>query len=438
MDTRPRSGTVVAGTENVPSISRSILVVGGGIAGITAAVEAAEAGYDAVIVEKEPYLGGRVLQLYKYFPKLCPPSCGMEINFRRIKDNPRIRFHTMAEVERISGRPGNFDVTLKLKPRYVNDRCTACNACVAVCPAERPNAFNFGIGTTKAIYLAHEMAFPMKYAIDESACRLTECAKCVEVCEYDAIDLTMQPRTMTLKAGAVIIATGWKPYDARRIDNLGFGKYPDVITNVMMERLAAPNGPTKGRILRPSNGQEVQSAVFVQCAGSRDLNHLGYCSGICCLASLKEATYLRERNPNARAHIFYIDLRTPGTYEFFAKKVLGDAHITVTKGKVAKITEDPGTRQLVVEAEDILSAAKTQLAVDLVVLASGMVSSLADGRPAGPVALDQDHFVVETRDGGGIFAAGCAKGPFDVATSVQDATAAAAQAIEAIQIASRG
>lgn len=438
MDTRPRSGTVVAGTENVPSIYRSILVVGGGIAGITAAVEAAEAGYDAVIVEKEPYLGGRVLQLYKYFPKLCPPSCGMEINFRRIKDNPQIRFHTMAEVERISGRPGNFDVTLKLKPRYVNDRCTACNACVAVCPAERPNAFNFGIGTTKAIYLAHEMAFPMKYAIDESACRLTECAKCVEVCEYDAIDLTMQPRTMTLKAGAVIIATGWKPYDARRIDNLGFGKYPDVITNVMMERLAAPNGPTKGRILRPSNGQEVQSAVFVQCAGSRDLNHLGYCSGICCLASLKEATYLRERNPNARAHIFYIDLRTPGTYEFFAKKVLGDAHITVTKGKVAKITEDPGTRQLVVEAEDILSAAKTQLAVDLVVLASGMVSSLADGRPAGPVALDQDHFVVETRDGGGIFAAGCAKGPFDVATSVQDATAAAAQAIEAIQIASRG
>lgn len=438
MDTRPRSGTVVAGTENVPSIYRSILVVGGGIAGITAAVEAAEAGYDAVIVEKEPYLGGRVLQLYKYFPKLCPPSCGMEINFRRIKDNPQIRFHTMAEVERISGRPGNFDVTLKLKPRYVNDRCTACNACVAVCPAERPNAFNFGTGTTKAIYLAHEMAFPMKYAIDESACRLTECAKCVEVCEYDAIDLTMQPRTMTLKAGAVIIATGWKPYDARRIDNLGFGKYPDVITNVMMERLAAPNGPTKGRILRPSNGQEVQSAVFVQCAGSRDLNHLGYCSGICCLASLKEATYLRERNPNARAHIFYIDLRTPGTYEFFAKKVLGDAHITVTKGKVAKITEDPGTRQLVVEAEDILSAAKTQLAVDLVVLASGMVSSLADGRPAGPVALDQDHFVVETRDGGGIFAAGCAKGPFDVATSVQDATAAAAQAIEAIQIASRG
>ena len=419
------------------SVYRSILVVGGGIAGITAAVEAAEAGYDVVIVEKEPSLGGRVVQLYKYFPKLCPPYCGMEINFRRIKDNPQIRFHTMAEVERISGRPGNFDVTVRLRPRYVNDRCTACNACVAVCPAERPNAFNFGMGKTKAIYLAHEMAFPMKYAIDESACRLTECARCVEVCEYGAIDLTMQAKALTLKVGAVIIATGWKPYDASRIDNLGFGKYPDVITNVMMERPAAPNGPTKGKILWPSNGQEVRSAVFIQCAGSRDVSHLGYCSGICCLASLKEATYLRERNADARAHIFYIDLRTPGTYEFFSKKVLGDDHITITKGKVAKVSQEPGTGQLIVEAEDILSAEKTRLAVDLVVLASGMVSSLADGAMAGAVALDKDHFVVEDQSGEGIFAAGCAKAPVDVATSVQDATAAAALAIETIHTAGR-
>jgi len=421
----------------VLGVHRSIVIIGGGIAGVTAALEAAEAGYDVTIVEKNPYLGGRVAQLYRYFPKLCPPYCGLEINFRRIKDNPRIRFHTMAEVERISGGPGNFDVTLRLHPRYVNDRCTTCDACVAVCPAERPNAFNLGLGKTKAIYLAHEMAFPMKYAIDAAACGLTECAKCVEVCEYDAIDLTMQPRTLTLKAGAVIVATGWKPYDASRIDNLGFGRYPDVITNVMMERFAAPNGPTKGRILRPSNGQEVQSAVFIQCAGSRDTNHLGYCSGICCLASLKEATYLRERNPEARAHIFYIDLRTPGTYEFFSQKVLSDDHITISKGKVAKISEDPATKQLVIEAEDILAAGKIRLAVDLVVLATGMMSSLAEGKMAGPVAFDADGFVIEAGTTDGIFAAGCAKGPFDVATSVQDATAAAALAIETIQTAGR-
>jgi len=293
------------------------------------------------------------------------------------------------------------------------------------------------MGKTKAIYLAHEMAFPMKYAIDDSACRLTDCAKCVDVCQYQAIDLSMQKRSMTLKAGAVIVATGWDPYDASRIDNLGFGKYPDVITNVMMERLAAPNGPTNGKIVRPSDGRPVESAVFIQCAGSRDQNHLGYCSGICCLASLKEATYLREKNPDARAHIFYIDLRTPGTYEFFQKKVLGDDHITITKGKVARITEDQATRRLVVEAEDILAGGKTRLSVDLVVLASGMVSSLARGAPTGPVALDGDRFVLDVQSADGIFAAGCAKGPFDVATSVQDATAAAARAIETIHVAGR-
>ena len=313
--------------EAVPSVHRSILVVGGGIAGITAAVEAAEAGYEVYIVEKSPYLGGRVAQLNKYFPKLCPPYCGLEINFQRIRKEPRVRFFTLAEVDRLSGRPGRFEATIVLHPRYVNDRCTACGDCVRVCPVDRPNAFNYGMGTTKAIYLPHEMAFPMKYVIDGAACKLTECAKCVEACGYGAIDLTMQPRTLTLQVGAVVVTTGWKPYDATRIDNLGFGTYPNVITNVMMERLAAPNGPTKGKILRPSDGKPVESAAFIQCAGSRDVNHLGYCSGICCLASLKEATYLREQNPNAKAHIFYIDLRTPGTYDFFARKVLGDPNV---------------------------------------------------------------------------------------------------------------
>jgi len=418
-------------------VYRSILVVGGGIAGITAAVEAAEAGYEAVIVEKEPYLGGRVAQLYKYFPKLCPPYCGLEINFRRIKDNPRIRFYTLAEVEKISGRPGNFEATIRLSPRYVNDRCTACNACVAVCPAERPDAFNFGMGTTKAIYLPHAMAFPMKYVIDESVCKLTECARCVEVCEYQAIDLAMKPKLLTLKVGAVILATGWKSYDAGRLDNLRFGYHPDIVTNMMMERLAAPNGPTKGRIRRPSDGKEVESAVFVQCAGSRDQNHLGYCSGICCLASLKEATYLRERNPNAKAYIFYIDLRTPGTYEFFSKKVQDDPNVSVMKGKVARVTEDPVGKQLIVEAENILSGEKVQVKVDLMVLATGMVPSLAEGKMAGDIAFDTDHFVVPDQTAAGIFAAGCARAPVDVVTSVQDATAAAVKAIGAIQRAAR-
>jgi quinone-modifying oxidoreductase subunit QmoA len=423
---------LTAATETVSSVHRNILVVGGGIAGITAAVEAAEAGYDVVIVEKEAYLGGRVAQLNKYFPKLCPPTCGLEINFQRIKNNPRIRFFTLAEVEKISGQPGNFDVAITQRARYVNDRCTACNACVAVCPVDRPDTFNFGMGATKAIYLPHQMAFPMKYVIDDSACELNACAKCVDVCEYDAIDLEMKPKSFNLKVGAVIVATGWKPYDANRIDNLGFGRYADIITNMMMERLAAPNGPTKGKIVRPSDGKPVNSVAFVQCAGQRDETHLGYCSAICCLGSLKQATYIREQNPDSKAYIFYIDLRTPGTYEFFSKKVQSDKNVSVMKGKVAKIIEDSASKGLIVEAEDILSARKFRVNVDLVVLATGMVANMEEKKPAAEVGYDKDHFVIADESAPGIYVAGCARGPVDVATAAQDATAAALKAIQAI------
>jgi quinone-modifying oxidoreductase subunit QmoA len=395
-------------------------------------VEAAEAGYDVVIVEKEPYLGGKVAQLNKYFPKLCPPACGLEINFQRIKKNPRIRFFTLAEVEKITGQAGNFDVTIRQKPRYVSERCTACNACVAVCPVDRPDSFNFGMNTTKAIYLPHQMAFPMKYVIDDSACELDACARCVEVCEYNAIDLGMKAKTFNLKVGSVILATGWKPYEAARIDNLGFGRYADVITNMMMERLAAPNGPTKGKILRPSDGKPVGSVAFVQCAGQRDENHLGYCSAICCLGSLKQATYVREQYPNSRAYIFYIDLRTPGTYEFFSNKVQSDKNVSVMKGKVAKIIEDATRKELIVEAEDILSARKFRVNVDLVVLATGMVANMEEKKPAAEVGYDKDHFVIADESAPGIYVAGCARGPVDVATAVQDATAAALKAIQAI------
>jgi quinone-modifying oxidoreductase subunit QmoA len=242
----------------------------------------------------------------------------------------------------------------------------------------------------------------------------------------------MQDKSFDLKVGAVIMATGWKPYEAERIDNLGFGRYADVITNMMMERLAAPNGPTGGRILRPSDGKPVESVAFVQCAGQRDRLHLGYCSGICCLGSLKQATYLRGQNPDSRAYVFYIDLRTPGTYGLFAKRVRSDEKVSVIKGKVAKIIEDPSGRELVVEAEDILSGQKMRVNVDLVVLATGMVAS-ADGDKHMPdIGYDADQFVEPHSTAPGIFAAGCARGPVDVATAAQDATAAAMKGIQAI------
>lgn len=421
---------------SLPPGAASLLVIGGGIAGITAAVEAAECGTEVILLEREPSLGGRVAQLHQYFPKLCPPYCGLEINFQRLRRNPRIHVYTLAEVERLTGGPGDFTVTVRQRPRFVNERCTGCQLCVPVCPAERPDAFNFGMGTTKAVYLPHALAFPPRYVIDEAACRGADCGACVAACPYEAIDLAMPPRTFTVHVGAVVVATGWAPYDARRIDNLGFGRYADVITNVMMERLAAPQGPTQGRIVRPSDGRPAKTVVFVQCAGQRDETHLGYCSGICCLASLKQATYVRSQYPDAQVYIFYIDLRAPAPYTEFAGRVRADPGVRLVKGKIGRVDAVAGGR-LRVAAEDIFSAEKMQVDADLVVLATGMEASLAAGAGEWPVALDADHFVLPAESAPGIFAAGCARGPVDVATAAQDATAAAMHAMAVLRTAPR-
>ncbi len=420
----------MAEEKKMPSGTNSVLVVGGGISGLTAAVEAAEVGYEVFIVEKNPYLGGRVAQMTKYFPKLCPPYCGLEINFRRIKDNNRIRFFTCAEVENVSGQRGDYNVTIRLNPRYVNENCTSCGECIKVCPVERDNDFNFGMDKSKAIYLPHEMAFPMRYVIDMDACLGEECGKCVAACKYDAIELGMASSTFDLKVASIIWATGWEPYDATKIDNLGFGQYPNIITNMMMERLASVNGPTQGKILRPSDNKEISSIAFVQCAGSRDENHLPYCSYICCMASLKQATYVREQYPDAEIYVFYIDLRTPGRYEKFLNNVQADEKVFFIKGKVAKVTEDPETGNITVEAEDAVSGRKVQKEVEMVVLATGMAPSAANMALPDEIKVDESGFIVNGLKDGGMFAVGCAKKPVDVVSCVEDSTGAALKAIQ--------
>jgi len=409
-------------------MKKPILVVGGGISGITAAVEAAEVGAEVILIEKEPSLGGRVAQLRYYFPKLCPPSCGLEINYRRIKTNPRIKVYTMTEIAEISGEKGNYKVKAVVKPRYVNDNCTACGECEKVCEGERVSEFDFGLRKTKAIYLPHPMAFPMKYVLDKSALAPGDLERIMSACKYNAIDPDMKEETLEFEVGAIIWATGWKPYDATKLDNLGYGKYANVITNMQMERLASPWGPTGGKILRPSDQSFPKRVAFVQCAGSRDENHLPYCSYICCLASLKQSLYLAEQDPEAEALIFYIDIRTPGRYEKFLRRAQNEARINFIKGKVAKIEEDPETKDLIVTAEDILSGKKIHEKVNMVVLALGMQPSIAGINIKG-LEVDENGFVISEN---GIIACGCAKMPLDVMTSNETATGAALKAVQTI------
>jgi quinone-modifying oxidoreductase subunit QmoA len=340
----------------VNASNKKILVIGGGMSGLTAALEAAESGAQVVLVEKTPYLGGRVAQLNKYFPKLCPPTCGLEINFKRIKNNPDITFYTMTDVTQITGQEGDFNVTLNVRPRFVNDKCVACNKCAEVCPIERPNDFNYGLDNNKAAYL---------------------------------------------------------PFD------------------MQMERLAAPNGPTAGKILRPSDGAEPKEVAFVQCAGSRDENHLPYCSYICCMASLKQATYLLDADPEAKATVFYIDIRTPGRYEQFFWKVRDRENVELIRGKVAKISQAPGNKVELV-AEDTATGNKVRRTFDMVVLAAGMVPSTKTDKLPMAVKYTDEGFIDPTGLPAGVQAVGSLKSPLDVAKSVQDGTSAAIKALQSL------
>ncbi|HVB29475.1 MAG TPA: CoB--CoM heterodisulfide reductase iron-sulfur subunit A family protein [Terriglobia bacterium] len=404
---------------------KSLLVIGGGVAGLTAATEAAEAGCSVVLIEKAAFLGGRAIGFNLYFPKLCPPACGFEINFRRIRNNPRITVLAQAELEELTGSTGDYEATVKISPRFVTEACTLCGDCAEACPAERADEFNFGLSKTKAAYLPHKMAFPAEYVIDRNACP-KDCTACADACRYGAIDLDQQVERKKFHVAAVVLATGWAPYDASKMTNLGFGRFPNVVTNVLLERMAAANGPTRGKILRPSDGKEPASVAFVQCAGSRDENHLPYCSSVCCSASLKHSTYIHDLYPEAQVTIFYIDTRTPGLLQDFYAKVATNCHLKMIKGKVGRVEEDPQTHNLLVTAEEVLTGKKMTEKFDLVVLATGMVPQ-THGLP---LSLARDEFGFVTNGTPGIYATGCAKRPEEVSATVRDATGAALKALQ--------
>jgi quinone-modifying oxidoreductase subunit QmoA len=407
---------------------KPMLVVGAGIAGITAALEASEAGREVVLVEREPAVGGRVLKSNRYFPKLCPPSCGMELNTRRLERNPRVKVLTGCRVTKASPVDGGWHVTLTHAPAYVNDRCSACGDCSKVCPAQVPDPFNLGMNKVPAVRLPYPNAWPRRFTLDRPACP-EGCRACVDACKYEAIDLAATEREETLDVGAVVIATGWHPYPLEKLPELGGGLFPDVISNVQMERLAAPSGPTGGKILRPSDGQPPKRVAFVQCAGSRDVKHLPYCSSVCCLASLKQVAYVREQLPEAEVSLFYIDRRTPGRNEQMLTKVAAMNGVKLIKGKVGKV-EKNGDGGLTLRLEDVASGRLLSAGADLVVLATGMVPNASAGELPFPVERDEDGFCLDSLESG-LCVAGVARRPEDVAASVRDATGAAAKAFAA-------
>jgi len=414
--------------------SREILIVGGGIAGITAALELGYLGYKVHIVERRPSIGGNMAKLTKVFPTLDCAQCILTPRMAEVGRNPNVNLLTYAEVQDISGRPGNYEVKVFMKPRGVDtEKCRSCGVCAKVCPVTVPDEYNEGLVERKAAYIEFPQAVPSAYVIDFDAC--TKCLKCEQLCPAKAINLEDKGKTIDLKVGAVIMATGYELYDANMLTNYGYGVYKDVITMMDLERLISASGPTEGQVKR-ADGSEVKKIAIVLCAGSRDKNHIPYCSRICCMYSLKQAFVLKKML-GIDVHIYYIDIRATGKgYEELYWRD-EEAGVIFTKGRVAEIWKSKNGK-LVVLAEDTLMGEVKEEEFDMVALAIPMVppSGLKELAGKMKLSLGEDGFITEKHPKldpvdslrTGIFACGCALSPKDVRDTVSDALAAAAKA----------
>lgn len=418
---------------DIIATNETILVIGGGISGITAAIEAAECGKQVILIEKTPAIGGRISQLYKYFPKMCHPTCGLEINLRRIKANKNVSVMTMTEVTDISGGPGDYSVTVNTKPRYINENCTACGDCAAAVSTEFDDEFHLGLKKRKGAYLVSNMAYPQRFVLDPNMIGSDDATKAKEACKVNAVDLDMQEAQQTLKAGAIIWATGWKPYDANKIQPYGYDRISNVITNMELERMMDPFGPTGGKLVRPSDGKEAKNVAFIQCAGSRDQNHLKHCSRICCMASLKQTTYLREQyGDEGKSTVYYIDIRAIDRIDDFYQQVQADENVSFIKSKVASVVENKENSNVILNGVNTEGYHRYSNEHDLVVLATGMEPSVPAASFPMKINVNENGFIEQDETNGAIFAAGCAADALDVNRAVQSATASALRAIQVV------
>ena len=424
-------------------VTRKSLVIGGGVAGIQAALDIADGGVEVTLVERTPSLGGHMAQYDKTFPTLDCASCILTPKMVEVASHPNIELLTYSEVEEVSGFVGAYRVKVRKRARSVDlEKCNGCGTCLEACPAKVPADFEAGLADRSAIYRPFPQAVPAVPAIDRENCfyfRTGKCRACERVCPADAIDFEQEDEIVELEVGAIVVATGFHFFDAKKYTEYGFGHYPDVISWLQFERLTNSSGPTGGKLRRPSDGEEPKSIVFIHCVGSRDPSKgFPYCSRICCMATAKHAVIARSKIPDARIYSFYIDIRAAGKgYEEFVRRAIEKEDVQFIKGRPARIIQKDG--KLLVRSEDAFLGRQIEVEADMVILTNGAAAQ--DDAPALAqmlgIGYDQYGFFnelhpklrpVETNKAG-IYLAGMCQGPKDIPESVAQASATAAKVL---------
>jgi heterodisulfide reductase subunit A2 len=432
-------------------IHPATLIVGGGIAGIQAALEIADAGFPVYLVEREPTIGGHMAQFDKTFPTLDCSACILTPKMVQVGNHPNITLLTYSEVEKVDGFVGNFVATIRKRARSVNEKdCTGCGVCWEKCPKKVvDDVFEAGVGYRKAVYTPFPQAVPKYPVIDRVNCTYYikgTCKACEKFCPTGAINFAQEDEIMNVEVGAVLLATGWQLFDARRITNYGYGRLANVFTSMEFERLSNASGPTGGEIVLRDGKTTPKSVAIVHCVGSRDKNYNNYCSAICCMQSLKFAHLVHEKT-GATVYNLYIDIRTPGkAYDEFYQRLIEEGTLFV-RGKVAEISDaarNPGEEgKLIVQVEDTLIGKQRRLPVDMVILSAGIEPRFDAKETAKKfgISCSFDGWFIEKHPKldpvatmtEGIYLAGCAQGPKDIPASVAQGAAAAARIIGKIQ-----
>jgi heterodisulfide reductase subunit A len=418
---------------------RSVLIIGGGVAGVTAALSLAGMGFKVYLVEREGFIGGHMAKWDKVYPTLDCSICVLGPQLSKAYNHPNIEVLTLSEVKSVGGFPGNYEVEVLKRARYVDEKlCNGCNKCLEVCPMQLPNEYNYGIGFRSAIVKPYPEAVPQAPYIDLKRC--IGCYCCVGVCDPKAINFKEEDRVVKLKVGGIIVATGFEPFNPRALEEYGYGKIPDVITSAEYERLLNSSGPTKGRIVRVSDGNEPKKIAFIQCVGSRS-DRVGrrYCSRVCCNNAIKQAIQTKLMMPSADITIFYIDVRATGKLAEEAYRHAMDMGINFVKARVGELRRTRGGK-VKIFYEDILSHELIEEEFDLVVLSIGMeppkglkdLASMLGVHPSEDGFLSEYHLKLNPADTfvKGVYLAGACSGPKDITEAVTHAGLAASRVAE--------